>query len=439
MQYAFNRGSGGSFLVIEKETLSCGYERKMLECGALPYLLEEHIAHLDGTCELHYRISGMQTMEKRFAKQKMRTADVRGLLEQILRLRAECAAHLLPDTHLFLEPELIFYPYLESECRFLYVPEEETVFEVQLENLSDFMMKHVSYEPGDDDAVELVYSLQTAVQQDGFDPQIWWEAMKRSVLRETSGHTSAAAQPRHNTEQTSETDDRPGEKQHRLKMSAFTSDPAAYPGDALEIVPLTDDWDLRWADNDTQSSRLSGRFPVLEKIRNRKHRQKKRHTGKAAENRADFQESGPWEQAALYPEPDMPKPEPITNYAAPEDSVPQPDDTICLSEDGALPDDSVHSGRQHALIPIDGGSEIPLDRSFLLIGTAVRNVDIALQDRTVSRVHAEIFCDAAGVRIEDCNSSNGTMVNGQPLQPNEQRYLEPGMRIRMGRTEFLFR
>lgn len=87
-------------------------------------------------------------------------------------------------------------------------------------------------------------------------------------------------------------------------------------------------------------------------------------------------------------------------------------------------------------------AEIPLLQPRLTIGRATRNAtwDIALQDRAVSRPHAEIVQDETGIWvIKDLGSANGTIVNGVPLPAEEPQPLNDGTVITLGETTMLFR
>ncbi len=58
--------------------------------------------------------------------------------------------------------------------------------------------------------------------------------------------------------------------------------------------------------------------------------------------------------------------------------------------------------------------EVPIDGEWIL----GRHADspILLAERSVSRQHARVFCEAAGVYLEDLGSPNGTWVDGRPVQ-----------------------
>ena len=80
-----------------------------------------------------------------------------------------------------------------------------------------------------------------------------------------------------------------------------------------------------------------------------------------------------------------------------------------------------------------------MGKSFRIGGPQVlgrSHVDIELGDRDVSRRHARIDCGRVGYEIEDLESLNGTLVNGQRISGRVP--VKIGDRIQVGRTVFLF-
>jgi predicted component of type VI protein secretion system len=64
------------------------------------------------------------------------------------------------------------------------------------------------------------------------------------------------------------------------------------------------------------------------------------------------------------------------------------------------------------------------------------NADFVLVDPQVSRVHAKMHVDQAGVRIEDLGSRNGTFVN--EIRIDAETELREGDTVRMGDTVWRF-
>jgi ABC transport system ATP-binding/permease protein len=78
-------------------------------------------------------------------------------------------------------------------------------------------------------------------------------------------------------------------------------------------------------------------------------------------------------------------------------------------------------------------------RSRLTIGRDPAN-DLTLDYPTVSRRHARIgrSQNGAGYTIEDLQSSNGTLVNDDYIQPGRPHPLQPGNTLRIGPVRFIF-
>ncbi len=62
--------------------------------------------------------------------------------------------------------------------------------------------------------------------------------------------------------------------------------------------------------------------------------------------------------------------------------------------------------------------------------------EIVVEDDLVSKQHAAIYYKNGDFIIDDLNSKNGTFVNGQLI---ERAKLEDGDRIKLGKTEYLFK
>ena len=79
------------------------------------------------------------------------------------------------------------------------------------------------------------------------------------------------------------------------------------------------------------------------------------------------------------------------------------------------------------------GDRFPIDasRPVVRVGRALDN-DIVIEDRRVSRHHAELIRQGNSLLLRDLKSTNGTAVNGQPVQETK---LVSGDRISLGGLE----
>ena len=79
------------------------------------------------------------------------------------------------------------------------------------------------------------------------------------------------------------------------------------------------------------------------------------------------------------------------------------------------------------------GVQFEIDKEVLFVGRSAAN-DIRIRDGTVSRKHLKIVNVEGCYFIEDLKTTNGTMINGEPLDAGFSRLITEGDRIRLGYT-----
>jgi predicted ATPase len=101
----------------------------------------------------------------------------------------------------------------------------------------------------------------------------------------------------------------------------------------------------------------------------------------------------------------------------------------------ALPAEPAAENGPRLIVTAPTGSRaIPLNRLPLTIGRE-SNTDIAISDPRVSRQHARLSYRQQQIWLTDLRSSNGTFVNGEPIQ---ERALQPGDMLSFGGLEATF-
>jgi len=91
------------------------------------------------------------------------------------------------------------------------------------------------------------------------------------------------------------------------------------------------------------------------------------------------------------------------------------------------------------LYTTDGRILMQISNEEYTIGKKKEEVDLVLDDFSVSRMHARICKEVDGIYIEDLNSTNGTYKNGIRMQPYEKKKLEEGDEIKIGKIVLLYR
>jgi pSer/pThr/pTyr-binding forkhead associated (FHA) protein len=80
-----------------------------------------------------------------------------------------------------------------------------------------------------------------------------------------------------------------------------------------------------------------------------------------------------------------------------------------------------------------GGRVIELNLGVSRVGRSPEN-DVQIEHPTVSATHCEIVLAAEGVRVRDCDSTNGTFVGGRKIK---EASLSAGQSLHLGDVELL--
>jgi pSer/pThr/pTyr-binding forkhead associated (FHA) protein len=117
-------------------------------------------------------------------------------------------------------------------------------------------------------------------------------------------------------------------------------------------------------------------------------------------------------------------------------SVPAPP----APEERALEESPMEAAAPIALLRKTGGPavDIPITEGTITVGRRSTNTVSLPEDPYISGAHAEITTDNTGTYLNDLGSTNGTLVNGQKLAPNERQLLLSGDEVQIGQTTYQF-
>lgn len=82
------------------------------------------------------------------------------------------------------------------------------------------------------------------------------------------------------------------------------------------------------------------------------------------------------------------------------------------------------------------GERMPIETKWMRIGRDGDNDVVLINDGYVSRFHAWITFEQDRFWVEDLGSTNGTLLNGEPLRRRE--LLASGDKIKIGESEMTF-
>ncbi len=85
------------------------------------------------------------------------------------------------------------------------------------------------------------------------------------------------------------------------------------------------------------------------------------------------------------------------------------------------------------------GTAMPADVGGVVVGRHPSSSTVVFDEASISRSHARFYASDDEVFVEDLDSTNGTMVEGEKLEPNTPHKIADGQKVTLGRHEFIFR
>jgi pSer/pThr/pTyr-binding forkhead associated (FHA) protein len=85
------------------------------------------------------------------------------------------------------------------------------------------------------------------------------------------------------------------------------------------------------------------------------------------------------------------------------------------------------------------GEDISLPEGRVTVGRRPDNTVVLTNDAYISGRHAEIVTQGTETYLTDLGSTNGSMVNGQKLTPQERQLLLEGDEVQVGQTRYVFK
>jgi len=443
--------------------LNCNYERLLLEgkpednryqyCiltrGGIRGVLPCSLRYINGASYLYYDISSKQNVSQLYSTRTIAREWMKEFLWGVKQLRQELERFLLDGCNILWYPEQIFQDLENPVFSFLYVPYYEG--ENSFGKLLEFFVEHIDY--NDEPLVNCIYYMYEQWEKNGeiyLQEQIFEDAklleqaagqggIRQNVAAiqdgagqgETIGRQKKASAG-NKEEATGARERNPGAGERYIgvgerdatarkrdavstkDMIAQNSQISGQKGEEREIVD-SGEWLGEYGGREqVKTEERKGLFGIFE---NRRKRGRIQHTDNGQEQDQDM-DRGAYGYAVAEE----------TNYEGDEIGK-----TVYMED---IPQESVRIRR---LYTPEGEYVASVDKASLSIGKKIGEVDVVLNDSSVSRMHARIVREKEDYYLEDLNATNGTFKNGLRMQPYEKRKLEPGDEIKCGRVILIFR
>ena len=372
-------------VLLDKKPEEKKYQYCILSRGGIKGLLSCSLRYLNGLAYLYYDITSKQNIMQLYDKHCITREWLKDFIWSLRQIQMELERFLLNEQNIVWYPEQIFQDLEQNIFSFLYIPYYEG--EKSFLKLLSFLVEHIDYE--DEMLVECVYKMYEQYERNG---EIYLQAQIFEDVKML---------------------DKDEEK-------AFPNMQKA--GEAKEEAERRE---IKQRDTETREMEQGG----MELGEGNNKREEKRgfwslwgdRKRQARQMRDDYREN---------------MQEAMRGYAVAEETVYEVEEygrTIYIEEK----DEEIKV--IHKIYTPEGRLLAQLDSATLTIGKKKGEVDICLEDMSVSRIHAKIIKEEEDIYLEDMNSTNGTYKNGLRLQPYEKRRLEEGDEIKCGKRVLIFR
>lgn len=374
-EYVRNLHCNYERLLLDQKPEDNRYQYCILNRGGIKGLLSCSLRYINGLAYLYYDISSKQSIVQLFGSKCITREWIRDFLWSYRNIQQELDRFLLDEHNIIWYPEQVFQDLDNCVFFFMYIPYYERGNGFM--ELVDFWVEHIDYE--DETLVEFVYTVHDQLEKNG-------EAYLQKQIFEDAG---------------------------RLEQKEERESAAVLPvKEAIEQKAQQPEAEREQPEAAREEKK--GIFSIFEgkrkKNKEREIRDSLRQTMQQAMNGCNVAEE--------------------TVYGYQEEEYGR---TIYI-EESADPAKLIH-----CLYSPEGKLLASLNTTSLSIGKKKEEVDLVLDDMSVSRMHARITREGTEVYLEDLNSTNGTFKNGLRLEPYEKRKLETEDEIRCGNVTVVFR
>ncbi len=385
IEYVRSLNSNYERIQLEKVPEERRYQYCILGRCQIKGLLPCSLRYINGKAYLYYNISSRQNLSLLYGSRCITREWIRDFVWCLRQVQIELGRFLLDMNNIIWYPEQIFQDLESNVFSFLYIPYYEG--EASFIKLMEFWVEHIDY--NDDLLVDCVYRMYERLERNG-------EVYLQSQIFEDAGCLEETKIP-------------------ELVCTVLEEKVVEETGQMPVAVEVTD---MPVSLEKAVDSGRRGIRGLLEGKRNRNKRLREEY--KKATQQA------------------------MTGYAVAEETTYRGDgeekenrnsygQTVYIEETVET------EGRPHRLLTSEGRLLASLEKTVVSIGKKKGEVDLVLEDASVSRIHARITREEGRTYLEDLNSTNGTFRNGQRMQPYEKKKLEEGDEIRIGKSVFIFR
>ncbi|MEI3340162.1 MAG: DUF6382 domain-containing protein [Eubacterium sp.] len=171
MRIEYLRTANHSYMIVkEADYIFEHYEVQMILHNEIMSLLDMRIIVGDGQVEYWYDVTGMQSLEKLFSFETLKTDRLRMILQGLCSMKKQMEEYLLDDRNICFSSAMVYCDRGKDTVRFCYIPgykQEQNGAEIR--GLLEYMLQHLDH--SDSDAVRMAYEVYESCVRDGFQAE----------------------------------------------------------------------------------------------------------------------------------------------------------------------------------------------------------------------------------------------------------------------------
>lgn len=361
------------------------YKLQMVINNKIPGLVPLRLETINNEIAVYYETTSKIAMSNMFARRQMSGKEIYSFIKDIKILSDNMKEYLLDIGDIILDFESIFFNRRNGKYEFCYLPYNEGALHENIRNMFDKMLEYINH--NDREAVLIAYGIQHITLNDDFTItdimdcayKNIQEYKKQRQIKDNGKGKEFEKDVKTESEQKSSGQREKKSILHTLisifkKKSLYLNEGELY--EKAELI--CEDKENCYNDAGTKNNTFN----------------KEVYSNCFSENEED-------------------------------------DRTMILTSKGML--------KGIMLRALDTEEQITIlpNKFPYIIGKSELSCDFAVSSSVVSRVHLRIIEEKDGFFVEDLNSTNGTLLNGNLLMPHNPQMIKVGDKITLANIEFI--
>ena len=439
MSPSYKKEKDNDYMILEVPGKPEGseYQIRMLLLNSISGLLSCKMRKINGTPEFYYDITGRLPMTRAFERTLIKKEDIEKLLEGMERALDEAGRYLLDMGQFVLKPEYIFRDVEGGNFAFCYLPFYDGSLEEDFRELAEYILKRLDH--SQEEAVLWGYDIYSRSMEEPFSLGKILESMHERVGKELAKQAAEAVK------------EDPEEEIFLVEEEEVSEEPEQ----KVEKKPVKKAEPKPETKTETKEAKK-----IRSRIKPKPERKMRSKVGQRilcftagmllllgvtawavkSQSLNSIQAGGILVlgmgflvyMVVIFRKKPKKQEDRVEEMVMEWQMEDQDEKTIFLEQ----------TFREEYPVVVskepDKRENIILNKPVLTVGKQRDQVDIPLLDQAVSRLHACFEKGEDGWYVRDCDSTNGTFVNGERLQAGEKRKLEEGAEIGLASYTFYF-